>query len=181
MAARSIERDHQLGTRSLPQRMRYHECFEIRELGGVPAERELCVESLLQCAEAKLFEARDLCLGEIAVSELAERRPSPEGERPSNRGACPLGVAPGELSSPFLYEMLEAIRVELSGVDEQQVPVAGRLQPRGGLVAVRCAECAPQARDLDLHTLDGARGRMFSPECIGQAVDRNRLIGLQQQ
>ena len=113
-------------------------------------------------AEAELLEARDLVLGEPLVGELGQRRATPERER---------SVQALEVAA--LDRTLEALAVELALLDAQQV--AGR----SGDEAV--AELLPEQGDVVADDLGRGRRRRLVPELVDEPVDRDDLVGVEQQ
>ena len=58
---------------------------------GVQPERELGVYPLLERRHAKFVQATNLCLREILVREVAQRRSAPQVERVAQKLRCVLG------------------------------------------------------------------------------------------
>ena len=181
LPAGAVQREHQLAPGALSQRMCDDERFQLRKDGSVPTERELGLEFLLERAQPQLVEAGDLGLREVVVGEVGEGLSPPKLERVPKHRICSFRIADHEAPSSLIEQTPEPVGVELVGVDEQEVATAGRSQARAGPVTVRCAERAPQARDLNLNALDRGGRRLFSPERVDQAVDRDHLIGPKQE
>ena len=81
LAARAIQRQHQLAREALAQRMRPDRRRELPDQLGVPAVGELALEPSLHGGQTQLLEARDLGLGEVLEREVGERRAAPECQR----------------------------------------------------------------------------------------------------
>ena len=81
LAPAAVEREHQLATEPLAERVLVDARLELGHDRAVPAEPEQRLDPSLDRLEAKLVEAMDLALGELGERELAERRAAPEGER----------------------------------------------------------------------------------------------------
>ena len=88
LAARAVEREHELRARALAQGLRGDERLELGDELGMTSEREISLDPLLERDGAQLLEPRDLGLGERLVEEVRERRPAPERECLAQR---PLG------------------------------------------------------------------------------------------
>ena len=97
------------------------ERLELGHERELTAERELGVDPLLDRREAQLLESLDLDSRERLELQIGERPPLPE----ALRGAQSLGgrgrVAGRERLPPGRDEPLEALEVELAGLDAEQV------------------------------------------------------------
>jgi hypothetical protein len=71
LPARAVEGEHQLATQPLTERMGGDERLQLGHGLGVPA-LELGVDSLLDCEQPQLFEAGDVGLRRLVVTELGE-------------------------------------------------------------------------------------------------------------
>ena len=121
LAPRSVEREHQLPAETLAQRMVPHESFELSQHGSVAAERELCVEALLERREPQLLEPRDRGLCERLVREIGERRPSPEPECTAEHVGGGLRIGGFERLGRVLRSALEAVEIEVSRLDVKDI------------------------------------------------------------
>ena len=155
--------------------MRDDERFQLRDDGAVPAECELGVEPLLERAQPQFLETGDLGLGEVVVGEVGEGLAAPELECLPDRGLRAGRISAGEPFSSLLQQRSEAIAVELTRLDDQEVAVPARLQ------ALPLAERPTHARDLRLDALDGAGRRLVRPERLDEAVDRDDLVRMEQE
>src|SRR5437868_4720151 len=118
------------------------------------------VDARFEARNAKLIEARDLSLSETQGREVGQRWSAPACER--------------VVVEPLADETLDAVQVELTFVDVQQVAGRPRLQP---LFAQKLA----QLRDVDLHGLLRGLGRLVLPKRVDQAAGRDDAIRLQQE
>ena len=66
-------------------------------------------------------------------------------------------------------EALEAVEVELAGLDAKQVPRSTRQE-------AAFAEGLAHPRDLGVERMGGAAGRAFSPQSVDQLIARDRLV-----
>src|SRR6266545_2993688 len=155
--------------------MRDDERFQLREDGGVPAECELGVDSLLEGAQPLLVETGDLGLSEVVVREVGQGLPAPELERLPDRGLCAARISAGELSARVVEQISEPVAVELALLDDQEIAVATCLQ------ALRLSERSAHTRNLCLEALDGGGRSTVRPERVDEAIDRDDLIRVKQQ
>jgi hypothetical protein len=81
LAPRAVEGKHQLSSQSLAKRVLADERVKLGDQFRVPAQREVGVESVLDGAHTKLFEADALDLDELDRVEIGKRLTSPEVER----------------------------------------------------------------------------------------------------
>ena len=147
------------------------ERLELRNELGVPAEREIGVNPILERREPELLEAQDLVLGEAVVGEVGERVSSPQGKRVAQELRCTTRVLL-ELAPAFGDQALEPARVERVAVEPEHVP--GCLcedQVRSGR-----AEHGAELRDGVLERLVRGRRRTLAPEALDQLVAREHLV-----
>src|SRR5262245_21705253 len=78
LAARAVEREHQLPTEPFPRRLAGDETFELGNKIGVSTEREVCVVPLLERRQAELLESRRLVARKRLVGEVGERLSAPQ-------------------------------------------------------------------------------------------------------
>src|SRR5206468_858682 len=81
LAPRAVEREHQLGAKALTERVLADERMKLGDELRVPAQREIRVHPLLDCAQAELFEPGTLELDEAGRVEIGKRLTAPEVER----------------------------------------------------------------------------------------------------
>ncbi len=72
-------------------RLRLNERLQLGDELGVPAEREIGLDPLLEHDRAELLEPGDLGLRERLVQEVRERGAAPEAERLAERGSAARG------------------------------------------------------------------------------------------
>ncbi len=76
LATRTVEREHELGTKALAERMFPDERVDLGDELRVPSQREIGVDALLENDQAKLLEARYRRLGK-SRTDVGERVSSP--------------------------------------------------------------------------------------------------------
>ena len=167
---------------SLVERVVEHELLELGHELRAAAELELGPEASLRDREAQIAQALDHRTGERLEREVGQRRAPPLGERLPVEPDGRLGVARLPRRPGVVREALDEQEVER--VRRHADPVAGRarLDDRPGRAgrALRLQE-HPQLRDLAVHLRDRAdRGRP-AVQLLGEAVDRDDPVRIQQQ
>ena len=152
LPARAVESEHQLRAEAFAERVQFDERTEFPYQLRMPSELEIRFAPPLQGREAQLLQTRDLCPREPVIGEVGERRPAPERER-----------LPQRLGAALRDERLEALEIELSLLDAEQV--AARLR-RDPLTTERFA----QPGHVDLEGLLRRLWRRLLPECINEAI-----------
>jgi hypothetical protein len=150
-----------------------HERLELGDEVGMAAEREVGVDAVLERREPQLLQPRRLDAGELLV-ELRERRAAPHRQGGVELARRAIGVAGGKGGAPVARQRAERLEVQLAVGDRQRVA--------GGVCAqrLRRQELA-QLRDVDLHHLASALGRVVAPQLVDQAVAGDRQVRVQQQ
>jgi hypothetical protein len=167
---RAVQREHQLGTQPLPQRVLADEQLELADQLGAPAEREIALDPLLQRLQPKPVEPLDLGLRPALVGELGQRRPSPEREGLPEQHVRLRGRGGPGLS----HELLEAVQVQRGAIGTKLV--RGGDRPDDAV-----AQLAAEPRDVRLEHLRGRGRRPAGPELLDQDVARDRLVGPEEQ
>jgi hypothetical protein len=151
LSAGPVEREDQLLTEALAERVRRDEPAELAEKPVVAPERQLCLVPQLDCSQPPVFELGRLPRHRLP-GEVSERRAAPERQRRAQalRGVGRVGAL--ERSSAARDECLEALEVELVRLEGEPVAVAVALDPR-------LPERLPQAVHVDLERRGGSTGR----------------------
>ncbi len=137
-------------------------------------EREVGVDPELDCSQPDLLEPGDRRLGEALVGEVRERRASPERQRVAEPLRRVGRQAAGEQAPSLVHEALEAVEIELVGLDPDDV--AGR-SGRQHVLRKRLA----QSRDVDAQRSGGVLGRVLAPELVDQPVGGNDLVRVEEE
>src|SRR5262249_12541473 len=121
LAARAVERQHELSAQPLPQRMLGYEGLELADQVRMAGQRKVGFDSLLEDGQPQVLESGDLTLRERLVRDVGEGRSTPQRERrPKN--ARGLGSASlGQRSSPLGQKLLEARRIDFIPCEHQQI------------------------------------------------------------
>src|SRR5918996_867874 len=175
LPAGAVEREHQLGTQALAQRLLAHERRQLGDERRVPTEGEVRLDPILERDQAQLLEARDVSLRERLVAKVGERRTAPEVEglaEPSRRG---LGTPVRKRGASFLEEPLEPVEIELLRIDTEQVAAALGTESRAGVHELA------QTRSDDLDGVRGGRGRRLSPQGRAELVTRHAAVRMKQK
>ena len=170
LSAAPIEREHLQVAQTLSPRMAPGERIDLRQDGFVPSELELRVEPQLERRQTELVETAYLDAGRAFEGEVVKRRPAPILER--------LAQSCGPLARRQVTGLddgvLEADRVDVLGVEVDQVPGRSRLDH----VA---SQHAAQAEDAVLDVGVNRFRRTLTPKLVDQAIGRHHLIGVEQQ
>jgi len=172
LSPRPIEGQHELLPQPLAQRMVHQEFLKLPDKLGVATEREVRLDPLLEGAKAELFEALDGRPRERLVRQVGERWAAPEAE-------CP----PQQVRRLFRLVRVERLRgqplehgqVELLRGEADRVAGRARLDRRGG------SKPLPQVRDLALHLLESRHRSGTRVEIVGEPVDRDDAVRVQEQ
>ena len=155
------------------RRLLVHEGLQLGHEAPVLAERQLGLDALLDAGQAHLLQPCDRCRGKRLVCEVGERRAAPERERLTQAPGRALMLSVRECRGPLLRQPLEAAQIERLRPGADQVAGRPRLDRRAQQLA--------QVGDLALDLRDGGRGRFAAVELVGQPVDRDDPIGVEQQ
>ena len=156
-----------------------NERLELVHHSTARAERQLRLDPLLQRAETKLLQPRPLLLEQAPVGDVGKRRATPERQRLAQPLPRERRIASSYRLPPLVSQALEAVEVELVGLNPQAV--SGSLSEKALISARGGCEPAPQARDVDLDHLRRALRRRLVPEQINQPVGRDALVSVQEQ
>jgi hypothetical protein len=170
LAARAVEREHQLSSLALAERVLRDQRFELADDLGVAAKLEVGVDSVLDRRQPQLLEAPDLVLRKRLVLELGQGRPSPECECTTER----VGTVFGRQRACVGDEPLEAGEVELRRIDGEEIPRRSR---DDDVVTESLAEGGNGV-------LERGRGRgrrLLAPEVVHEAIGRDHPVRLQKE
>ena len=155
--------------------------LELLDHLGVAAERELRLDQLLQRRDPQVIQASDLREGKRLVGEVRQRIPAPQRQRLLERSDGRVGAVAGKLGAAPGEEPLEAVRVELLGIECQLVAALARDDRAGAAASVRARQRLAQTRDVHLQRLGGAGRRALPPELVYEPVGCERLVRMEQQ
>ena len=142
------------------------------------ADGNIGLDPLLDCMQPQLFQAPDLRLGKGCVNEILEGCSPEQRERLAQYFPGGLGIAGLTRRSGLVEQGLEALEVELAGLNAQ--PVTGRLSHQSGAVSI-VREHAAKAREVRLQGWACARRRRRSPKPVDQPVPGDDLVAAQQE
>src|SRR5262245_23163940 len=174
LAARAVEREHQLAEEPLSLRVVTDQRLELADELRPAPDREIGIDPVLERDQPPLLQSLRLSLRERLIEEVRECRPTPEGERGPQRLSRLLGPVRSEAPPPIPQKSLEPVDVELVALDMEHV--SGRA-PRQPPVAERLA----QARHVGVERVSRCRRRTLSPQAVDQAIARDDVVGMQQQ
>ena len=121
LAPRPVERQHQLGAQSLAQRVLGDERLELAGEAAVTSERQVGLDPVLERREVQLLESHDGRLGERLVREVGKSRAAPEAQRLAKTACCAPGITRRGSSSSVRDESLEAVQIQLVGLELDDV------------------------------------------------------------
>jgi hypothetical protein len=177
-----VEREHQLGTQLLPQRMLARQLFELCNQRTVQAERQICLDPPLECSQTQLLKPADHRLREGLVGEVRQRRTAPESERVTQRGGRDLDLAAADCPRRLLHPHFETRRVELSRIQVNQIARRPSLEkPAHGSRPVSRIKQLPQLRDMVADLRDRRRRNLLPVQIACELLDRNHTICVEQQ
>ncbi len=177
----TVEGEHEQGANPLAQRVRLEQRLEVGNRGGVRAEGDLGVETVLERTQPELVEAADLRLGELGVGHVKQRVAAPQAE-----GLGQLGTGGGRIvHEPGVAFTRQAL--EPGGVDGLRIhaqDVAARLRHEAA-----CGRAGPpfgrqriaQPRDVERERLRTARRQVGAPDGLGDDVRRQHPVRVDDQ
>ena len=115
LAARSIEREHELAPEALSERVLLRELLDLTENLAMEACVEIGLDPILERIEAQALEPRRLRQRPPLAFEAEQRRSPPEGERVVQRrsrvgGGATRELVPAEPGETFEVQRVDAIR-----------------------------------------------------------------------
>jgi len=175
LTAAAVEREHELSTQTLAQRLRADERRQLAYELRVPRAGEIGVDPRFECRKALLLQRPGGVGRERLVCEIGERPPTPKRERVPERARRILGRVVAELAAPSLDKRAETLEVDLLGGDLEGIARRSRDEN-----AVRL-EGLSESGDMLLKRRGGIRRRPLTPEFVDQAVAGDRLAGAQDE
>ena len=174
LAPGTVEREHQLGTRPFAERLGGDDRLELADELRMTPEREIGVDPILDRGDAQLFQAAASVAANGSPATSASAGPRQRPSAAVNRSAASSVAPPTRRRARLRGQALEAGEVELVGLDADRVAAAASLQAVG-------AERTAQAGHVDLHRLRRAGRRGLAPEGVDEALDGDRLVGVEQE
>ena len=181
----AVERQHQLRAEALTQGMFEQQRFELANQLGVPAEREIRLDALLESNLAQLLEACDFRGHEALVREICKRGAPPERERLPEFVGCVFRPGAASLVKRLPAagrQHFETGAVELIGGEPQHV--SGRLTDQHLIEqpsSVLGFENLPKVRNRHLQGgTCGLRG-VLAPDQGDQTLGGHNSIGVDQE
>ena len=175
LPAASIEGEHQLGTKTLTERMLRDELFEFAHHLGMALPLEVGLESLLEAVEPQLLEPCNLILGEAVECDIREGPAAPQAERRGERACRGLGVSGRTGLTPLGEQARSPFGIELSCLHLEDVA------PRTGVEAVPWTKRTPHARHMCLERFRRSRRGPASVQVLDDPVGGHDLVAVQDQ
>jgi hypothetical protein len=142
-------------------------------------QRQLRVEALLDRPQLQLDEPPHVHTRERLELEVGERSSTPQRLGLAYRSRRLVRFAALQRLPPLGHEPLEAMQVEVGGLDDQDVARGAGDERRGAVTGQR--QCLAQARDLHREGVLRLGARLIRPKLLDQAVARDHAIRAQQQ
>ena len=155
------------------------ERLDLRNEPGMPAQRQLRIDSRLYGREPQLLQPLDLDTCERLELEIGERTSLPQRLRDPEGLGRTCGVASGQRLAAGADETLEVLEIELSGLDAQEVAGCARDEP--GLVRAGGAEHLPKPRDVVAQRVVGRVHALLREELADQAFPRDDTVRAEKQ
>src|SRR6185437_6915941 len=160
------------------ERVLVGELLEARDEVAGLADRERCVEPVLEGSESDLGQAASLGRGEVVVRELRQWFAAPEQESLVEKPACRLGITAREKLPRLRAEGLESVGVDLAYTGPKRIPARMRDEDPALFVV---AEQLPQLRHVHADDLRGRPRRVSRPERSRNGVQRDDLVAPNEQ
>jgi hypothetical protein len=148
---------------------------------GVLAERQLCLDQLLEGRDPGIVEACHFGLGEGLIGEIRQRRAAPQRERVLELRHGRSHVAVSQFHTGLGDQPFEAMRVEPLRIERELVAALAGYDRAGRAAPVVTAQRLTKPRDMHLQRLGRASRRILAPQLVDQAVGRERLVEVDQQ
>ena len=152
-----------------------HEPFAVGDNKYMQSKRQVRFDALLYRSQAQVFETLDLKPREWLELEVGERTPAP-GFGVAHELRRLFRIAGLERAPSVCQEVLEALVVELAGLDSEHV--SGRL---GGEPRLVSAERLSQTRDLNPQRVVAGLWTLIAQQLLGESIAGHHAVGAQQQ
>ena len=143
----------------------------------VTSEREIGLDPVFESRQSQLLEPRDLILRELVIGEIRERRSPPERKAVAEQPGRARHLTPGEHLARLRASALEALRVELSRLEPEDVPGSNRLE---GLTRLR-PKPLTHLGDACLQRVGRLARRLGAPHRFDQPVARDDLVRVEEE
>ena len=171
LAARPVEREHELPAKPFAQRVKGRQPLELADRLTEAAEAQVGLDPVLERRQPELLQPGELRLKRWFEAEVVERRPPPQVERPVQGLGCGRGVLS---RSALRHELLEAVEVEPARLNAQLI--AGLAGDQG----VR-PDRLTQPGYGHLERLRSLPDPRFPPELVHEPVARDDLVRVKEQ
>jgi hypothetical protein len=129
LPAGAIEPEDQMPQQSLAQRMFAGEGLELAENLQVAAELEVRIDTFLECLETEIVQASDLAGERSLGCKVCVGRTPPQFESLPQKRCGSIGLISRLPGLP--HQMLERRRIELAGLEMENVAGSASLEPTG--------------------------------------------------
>ncbi len=173
LAPAVVEGQHEVRPEALAVRVLSEQPLELRDDVRMTTEREIRGKPIFERVRPKLVEPGSLARRERLAAKVGERLPSPQRERLTEELCGKPGFVGLERAPSLLREPLEAVQVEIAGVDQQRVAVPAEHQLATGAVL---REELPEPRCVHLQRLAPPRRRLLAPKLVDQTLPWDDLV-----
>ena len=133
LAASAVQRQDELATQPLAQRMLRHEGLELANQLGVPSAGEVGVDAVLeQCDRSSSSRPISPCAND-SKAKSASAGPRQTASASCRRSAACRGSSVDSASRPSRAEVLAPVQIQFARLHMQQIAIRLRHEPRGAL------------------------------------------------
>jgi hypothetical protein len=183
LPAAAVQGEHQLAVQVLAERMLPDQRLQLTDQLLVAAEVQVGLDARLQGHHAELVEADQFRPGHAAGGDdVGQDRPAPQRQRLVQQARGGGRVALGQRAPSLLGALLEAVQVELVGVDAQEVAgLAGEQRAGRGRPGSARLDRLAQRRHVVLERLLDCGRRFLTPDRVDQLVGGDHLVGVEEE
>ncbi len=178
-----VQRQYQLRTKPLPQRVLAHERLQLTGQLRVAAQGQVSVDPVREGGDPLLVQPGDRDLRERLIADVGEGRATPHLQRAAQRARGVSGFVAGQLGAAGLHQRLEPVGIDPAGRQLQGVSAghAGdHLRSRPGQRAGTCQR-APEPGDSQLESVARIPGPPVPPERLRGHVGGHDVIAAGEQ
>ncbi|CAM4129040.1 hypothetical protein NOGI109294_25715 [Nocardiopsis gilva] len=178
-AARPVEGADELAARALPQRVGGHQVAQLGQQGAVLAPAQLGLVEILAGGQPQLLQAFGLGAGEGGRPGIREGGTPPQRQGVAQQAGGTGVVGRAERRAAVGGQPLEAVGVDVVGVDREPVARGMELDGRSG--AIGSGQAAAQPRHQGLEGVGGPLRWGVAVQPVDQPLGTDHLPGVEQQ
>jgi len=181
LAARAVQRHHQLAPELLAQRLLGQRHLDERHQLVRLAHRQPSLIQLDDGRQSQLGESCQIALAQRVVEQVGQRVPPPETQSRDQLALSAVGVVRFQRTASGAHELLEAVGIDIFGRHPEDVAVTHEAEHLLGIDDPRDLEVAAETRHMHLHALAGRRWHPISPKRLEELVAGNGSLRSQCQ